>query len=581
MPNLTATATGDLNFDFQFTPPPSLSVEPPILPSASKHTSVYLNRLTSLGFTPFERATIIKLNLEWTICHTEWPAFHWDKDALRDHARDFWAGSGCRDEEFEFNADAYLESRKVCDLEGEEVGALVVGPCMNSTSRFPGSSSNSGLVVPALDPVPNPPVDESSDVVIVNANTAEIVSDDIKGKGIPSYDTHFKNLYSSPPSNPHNNSHIPTNIPLPLSRLDPEDSSSESHTAEFDCNSNSEWSFSASNRPSSSSGYQSDLDTESGSIEKGTELTTLRDCVELDEKLIQLGLTKDLDGDDGSGQNASASDMTLSSEVGSSNTNITLVEGPNKSQIDPTKVSNLTPLLNIPVTRDPSLLLSTGSIPPMFEYKPRDMLTDSLPLFKALTEAQAFPDVLGKRARIWGRIAHRGYPECKPCFIRSLPEYKSGGSLPDLLAECEACFEILEEKLGQPKHHDDVNERLVVYSTSGRNANATPSSEAFPKLTLFEEPVKAPIDPIRLEKLMQLSTIPVAGDPSLLRLMSTRSIPPLPEYKPRDIMKDPLPPSKVVAEAEAFPELVGKILDRTFNRECPKCRHELNDVVGI
>ena len=559
MPDLTATATGDLDFDFQFTPPPTLSVEPDSTesssPSAFKHTSDYLNRLTSLGFTPSEQATIIKLNLEWTICHTEWPAFHWDKDALRDNARKFWAGSGRRNEEFEFNADAYLESRKVCDLEGEEVAALVVGPCMNSIS-FPGSSSNSGPVVPALVPVHNPPVDESSDVVIINANTAEIISDDIKGKDIPRYDTpEFKNLYSSPPSNPHHNS----------------------------LNSNSERSllhpFSAFNRSSSSSGYQSDLDTESGSIEiKSTELATLLDCVELDEKLFQLGLTKDLDGDDESGQNVSASGMTLSSEADSSNPNITLVEGPNKTQIDSTKVSNLTPLLNIPVPRDPSLLLSTGSIPSLSEFKPRDMLTYPLPPSKALTEA--FTDILEKRAGIWGRIAHYGYPECKSCFIRSLPEYKLGGFLPDLLAECEACFEILDEKLGQPKHHDDDNERLVVYSTSGRNANATPSSEAFPEVTVFQEPAKAPIDPIRLEKLMQLSTIPVAGDPSLLRLMSTRSIPPLPEYKPRDT----LPPSKVVAEAEAFSKLVDnrpKILSRTFNRGCPKCRYELNNVVGI
>ena len=185
-------------------------ISPPPSPSVP---SQYLDRLNTLGYTEPEQASIFKHELDSALIYdTTLPAFHWDVDALKSNAKD-WLGS---------------ESGSVL----EEI-EKVVGPMVSTA--FPKSSSKSVDAVAASDPPVADGSDEVTHSVVINVDPREIISDDVKGEDIPRVDTpDFKMLRSSTSSNPPDNAPIPTNIPLPLSRLGSEDPRSKYYFNDVD-----------------------------------------------------------------------------------------------------------------------------------------------------------------------------------------------------------------------------------------------------------------------------------------------------------------------------------------------------------
>lgn len=441
-PKATATVL-EFGFEIEFGSPP-LYTNPFLIapsPDPSERTSKYLDRLNTLGFTESEQAIIFKLHLDWTFCHTKWPAFHWDMDALKSNARD-WVG-GQNESVFDLDADDSLW--EACDLLEKEIEA-VVGP-QDSTSL---SRSRSNSIVAVSAPI----VDNSDDVsksVAINANPAEII-DDVKGEDIPRYGTpDFKILRSSSsnPTRPYI-SPIPTHIPLPLSHLGSEDTSASSKYSESvsygpDLDLDLEWhwlrSFSAFNRSCSSF----DPDSESAPIEIeeielpriiGSSLVTLLDLDESGECFGQDEIVPIQMGDLGENEqpvvvyssNVSASDITLSSETGfgSSNPDITLV---NETPMDPVKLSKLTRLSTIPVAGDPSLLrfLSSLPIPPFPESQsqtqPRPSSPIQLEIFKKDSKSCNKLEIMNTQGAVTNEVGAQlrcGCDGCKPVAMKAL-----------------------------------------------------------------------------------------------------------------------------------------------------------------
>ena len=371
-------------------------------------------------------------------------------NALELYARN-WAGSEGTEMVCDIGADSdlFLDPR-LCDLGSD--GDRLVGP-MDSIVL---SEYESNVVAPAPAVADNS--DEFCDGVNANTETADIISDDVRGEDIPRYGTpDFKILRSSPSSSdPRSNTPIPTNIPLPPSRLGSEDSSSEysesvSYGADWYFDFDIEWylfhHFSRFHRASFS--FETEVEPEFSSIEiEETQVNTLigsslmalldldeldAECFGQDEKVptqtTEEGL--DVNGDDEglavvvystSGYEAAcASGDTLSPGTGSSPINVDVI--PVEEPIEPIK--QLIQLSTIPVANDSSLLLflSTLPDPPFPKSQPTDPPSPAqLEIFKKDLKRCTKLQIMDTITNEVGAQLRCGCGECQPVAMKALFE---------------------------------------------------------------------------------------------------------------------------------------------------------------